>query len=100
MNPRGDRDMTEMLKSFLERLVPDLVVATAAMGVFVLLGVMVLVSILFERWQAAGKRRAKPALLENLPLNPPAKELSRGKPRSAAFPRPAAVLRHPPPQQI
>ena len=64
----------EPLKGLIERLLPDLVVAAAAIGVFILLGAVVLISILFENWFAGWKHRPHPAHLpapvENLQLQP------------------------------
>jgi hypothetical protein len=80
----------ETLKPFFERLLPDLAVATAAIGVFMLLGVVVLISILFENWFEAWKHR--PVHSASPSFNVVPLQLSRAEPSAELFSQPVATL--------
>jgi hypothetical protein len=68
----------ENFKPLFERLLPDLAMAGAALGVFVVLGVVVLLSILWENWFHAWRQR--PVHSKTPRLNRVPQELYRANP--------------------
>jgi hypothetical protein len=57
----------KMISLSFDQMLPHIMIATAALGVFVVLGVLVFLSVIFENWLAARKkkvlrqRKAQPA---------------------------------------
>ena len=86
--------MMESLKNLIERWGPDLVIGSAAIGVFILLGVVVFLSIIFENWFDAMKHQPKPVDLESVALNPASRKLRSNLP-PARRPRFGAALLNP-----
>lgn len=83
------RNKMETIKPFFERMLPDLAIATAAAGVFVVLGVVILASILFENWFDGWRRR--PASLEIRRFEAVSPKPDRANPAAEFFPQPAAT---------
>jgi len=90
----------ETLKSFAVRLLPDLVIATAAAGVFLLLGAVVLISILFENWLEVKKHRQQLDARESPPMVPVSRKSKRDHRPQVEFPLPDARLPYPSAQQV
>ena len=66
----------KLVPTTFDQMIPHLIIAAAAAGVFVILGVLVTLSILLENWHNSRKRKAA-HLAQTNPQSKPAQAGSR-----------------------